>query len=44
MRLSETAFRFLDCGYAAVTGIVMIFFTILIARLLRVLGRQGATS
>lgn len=45
VRLYETAFRFLDLGYAAVTGIFMIIFTIVVARaFIRVLGKDGAAS
>lgn len=45
VRLYETAFRFLDLGYAAVTGIFMIIFTIVIAQgFIRMLGKNGATS
>jgi len=40
VRLYETAFRFFDIGYAAVTGILMLVVTIVVARgFIRVLGR-----
>jgi multiple sugar transport system permease protein len=45
VRLFETAFRFLDLGYASVTGIFMIVVTIIIARLfIRVLGTKGEVA
>ncbi len=45
VRLFETAFRFLDLGYAAVTGIFMIIFTIVVARaFIKVLGRDGGQA
>jgi multiple sugar transport system permease protein len=45
VRLYETAFRFFDLGYASVTGIFMIIFTIFVARaFIRVLGTDGASS
>lgn len=42
VRLYETAFRFFDIGYAAVTGILMLVVTIFIARgFIRVLGGRS---
>jgi multiple sugar transport system permease protein len=45
LRLYEVAFRFLDLGYAATIGLVMLAVSILLARLfLRILGRAGVAS
>jgi multiple sugar transport system permease protein len=42
VRLFETAFRFLDFGYAAVLGLVMLAFSVLIAQVfVRILDRKG---
>ena len=44
IRLYETAFRFFDLGYAATIGLVMLAFSILIARtFVRLLDTRGLT-
>jgi multiple sugar transport system permease protein len=45
VRLYETAFRFFDLGYAAVIGLAMLVFSILIARtFVRLLDTRGLTK
>jgi multiple sugar transport system permease protein len=42
IRLYETAFRFFDLGYAAVIGLLLLIFAILVARaLVRLLDVRG---